>query len=159
MIKFYLIKECKINEINDYFNNYELLNRNIKYDEKFIELLNDLEFIENINEKKNKDNILININKYFSEYKDTLFDTIDIKFKDKYLYQLIYNQNSEKNNENLNILGTILCNDEIIVFGKALLFCYSSELKDYISIDTHMLADLISHRYLIYFIEYNFKTK
>jgi hypothetical protein len=136
MVNVIFIKENKNNEIDDYFNNFDLLSFNDKYNSDFIEILNSFEFINFINinnffedNEKNKTKLLLKdnndieekilklINLNFNYESKKIFNTIDFFTKDDLIFQIIYDQNIIKNNDNLNLIGSILCCNEVYIFG------------------------------------------
>ena len=101
MINTILIEKNDMTDIHEYFNDFSLLNYTYKYNNEFINLLNEKDFIENINininENKNiNENDEININEnyyniiitYFNvvDPKKHLFNTFTISSNDEYIY-------------------------------------------------------------------------
>ena len=167
MINTFLIKYNDIIEIDEYFNDYKMLNLNCKYNYDFINLLNEKDFIIkiniNINENKNE-NENENINDKFydiiklhfdiKDIKNHCFNTFIIDSNEDYIYYIIYDD-LYKDKKYENNLGFLLTKFYYLIYGNSLLLKFSKLNNIYVNFTFEDLANLISNNYLVYYIYYN----
>jgi len=111
-----------------------------------------------INLYLNPTKLFINDDKLLNNNNDKpLFNTIYFydNNNDDLIYHIIYNEYVEKNNNNLNLLCSILCYNQNFIFGDALLLCYSKSKNMYQNFDINNLAKLLSNYYIIHVINYD----
>jgi len=167
MINTFLIEYNNIYEIQEYFNDYKVLNNNCKYNYDFINLLNENDFIKkiniNINENENEnENENIN-NKFYdiiklhfniTDFKNHCFNTFIIDSNNDYIYYIIYDE-LNRDIKYKNNLGFLLTKFYYLIYGNSLLLKFS-KLKDiYVDFTINDLANLISNNYMVYYIFYN----
>lgn len=172
MINTILIEPNDMTDIHDYFNNFALLNYTYKYNNDFINLLNEKEFLKiiniNINENENEninENKNVNIDEKFSDIlisnfnitdpSKHLFTTFTIYSNDQYIYYIVYDEN---NNDKLlqNDIGFLLTRYYYYVNGNSVLFKYSKLNDNYVDFTINDLAIFISNNYLVNYIKFDY---
>ena len=169
MINTILIEINDMTDIHEYFNDFSLLNYTYKYNNEFINLLNEKDFIKNINININineniNENDEKNINENYSNIiityfnvidpKKHLFNTFTISSNDEYIYYIIFDENN-KNIKYQNDLGCLLIKYNQLVNGKSLLLKFSKLKNIYVNFTIYDLAHFISNNYLVNYINFN----